>query len=156
LSRRQSSTTDRQSADAPRAQWHVAAAVAGWVLPGMGHAMIGQRKRGLIIGATIGALWLAGLVIGGVSVIDRADNGAWFVGQALVGPAIVADYIVQAHLKPRARIAGDSDHPVYEPSFGHVKEQGILYTALAGLLNLLAILDVVYREPYHVTSEAAS
>ena len=36
---------------------------------------------------------------------------------------------------------------VYEPSFGHVYEQGMLYTLLAGLLNLLAILDVAYRHP---------
>jgi hypothetical protein len=115
----------------------------------MGHALIGERKRGMIIGITIGALWLAGLVIGGVSVIDRAENGAWFVGQVLAGPSIVVDYVVQVHLKPQARVAGASDRPPYEPSFGHVKEQGILYTALAGLLNLLAILDVAYREPHH-------
>jgi len=61
---------------------------------------------------------------------------------------------VQAHLKPRARIAGDGDRPAYEPSFGHIKEQGVLYTALAGLLNLLAILDVAYREPCHAGDNA--
>ncbi len=149
MSRPQSTTTDRIAPGARPAEWHVSAAIAGWVLPGMGHALIGERKRGMIIGITIGILWVAGLLVGGVSVIDRAENGAWFVGQVLAGPSIVIDYVVQVHLKPRARVAGASDGPPYEPSFGHVKEQGILYTALAGLLNLLAILDVVYREPHH-------
>ena len=33
----------------------------------------------------------------------------------------------------------------YEPSFGQVYEQGMLYTLLAGLLNLLAMMDVAHR-----------
>ena len=136
------------------ARWHPAAAVAGWLLPGMGHAMVGQRKRGIIIGVTIGALWLAGLLIGGLGVIDRAENGAWFVGQVLAGPAIIVDYVVQVHLKPRS--ADSNPEPLLEPSFGHVREQGILYTALAGLLNLLAVLDVVYRDPNdHLAAQGA-
>ena len=32
-----------------------------------------------------------------------------------------------------------------QPSHGHVNEQGILYTALAGLLNLLTMIDVLFR-----------
>jgi hypothetical protein len=33
------------------------------------------------------------------------------------------------------------------PALGHAAEQGVLLTALAGLLNLLAIIDVSYCDP---------
>ena len=39
------------------------------------------------------------------------------------------------------------NHPPFEPAFGKTGEQGVLYTSLAGLLNLLAIMDVLYCDP---------
>lgn len=108
--------------------------------------LVGQFARGLIIGIAINSLWVSGLLIGGVGVVNRANHPAWFIGQALTAPSVVVDYVIRRHLY--------TDHPQrmsrpggYEPSFGRVNEQGILYTALAGLLNLLTILDVMYRAP---------
>lgn len=128
-------------------RWNFAAAVAAWVAPGVGHLLLGQRKRGLILLVSIGSLWLAGLMMGGITVIDHKAHPAWFLGQMLVGPSLAADYYHQ-HLRsvdPGNLVPGES--PAFEPSFARVNEQGVLYTALAGLLNLLAVLDVVYRDP---------
>lgn len=133
---------------AVRPRWYPVAAVGAWLLPGLGHVLLGERQRGLIIGVTIGLLWLGGLLVGGIGVVDRAAHPAWFIGQALAAPSVVSDYILRRQPRPDANTP-DQGHNAYEPSFGRVQEQGILYTSLAGLLNLLAILDVAYREPGH-------
>ncbi len=134
-------------------RWHVAAAFAAWVVPGLGHYLLGQRARGLILGVTIGGLWLAGVLIGGVDALDREDHPAWFLGQMLVAPSVVVShwylptYLEQGGREPRPQVEPDDPPPPYVPSYGRVNEQGVLYTALAGMLNLLAILDVLYRDP---------
>lgn len=144
----------------PHQGWHPVAALAAWLVPGLGHVMIGQAPRGAIIGITIATLWLSGILIGGIGVLDRTVHPAWFLGQMLTAPSIVGDFVLQRHLKP-AYIDPDMQQAAgrttsYEPSFGRVREQGILYTALAGLLNLLAILDVIYRDPPPEISPAAA
>ncbi|MCC6579137.1 MAG: hypothetical protein IT440_01760 [Phycisphaeraceae bacterium] len=128
--------------------WHPWAAIAGWVVPGLGHALIGQKTRAIILAVTIGSLWLGGFLIGGICVFDQQEHPAWFLGQVLVGPSLAANAYLN-HQKLRFIDGKPSpDRPyAYEPSYGRVNEQGILYTALAGLLNLLALLDVVYRQP---------
>ncbi len=132
------------------ARLNVAAAVLGWVLPGLGHFVLGQTARGLILAVTIGSLWMGGLLIGGITVIDRQNHPAWFVGQMGVAPSWVVNR-VHDNLRSRwQREAGTSPdaEPGYIVAYGKPEEQGILYTALAGLLNLLAIIDVLFREPY--------
>jgi len=151
--------------DVDRPQVHLFAAVCGWLLPGLGHALIGERRRGLIIGAAVGTLWLGGLLLGGVTVIDRyappdGDQSTPgrrlalpFLGQAMIAPSwLVAVWNVRyaaptwGYPPPAPQERNGAQAP-YSPSFGRMNEQGVLYTALAGLLNLLAIIDVVYREP---------
>lgn len=123
-------------------RWNPVAAVAAWAVPGLGHVILGQRRRGAILGASIGLLWIIGLLIGGIGVIDREDHPAWFLGQMLVGPSLAVDVYHQQLPPPLP-----GNNPPYTPSLARVNEQGVLYTALAGLLNLLAVLDVLYRDP---------
>lgn len=156
-------------------QWYPHFAVAGWVLPGLGHILLGQRVRGVVIMIAVTGLYLGGILIGGISVIDHLDRTEpqgsqaspgrswWYFGQALVAPTLVVNKVRQRmllnHLEEH-RIAGNGDpraliqpkevtgvEPPYEPSLGRMMEQGILYTALAGMLNLLAIIDVLYCDP---------
>ena len=65
----------------------------------------------------------------------------------LMAPSVAMDVTIVTKLKPYPGPIQTTPRPTYEPSFGRVNEQGVLYTALAGLLNLLAILDVVYQDP---------
>lgn len=101
----------------------------------------------------IGGLWTVGLLVGGISVVhSRNADGTlrpWYLGQAIIAPSIPVKYI---HDKLRARSGGSDPSPYdesipYEPAYGRAAEIGTLYTALAGLLNLLAIIDIAYREP---------
>lgn len=126
--------------------WHVGAAFAAWLFPGLGHFVLGQRQRGAILCVTIGVLWLSGMIIGGISVFDHRDHPAWFVGQMLMAPSVIVDQTIVNKLKPHAGPSNTMPRPTFEPSFGRVNEQGVLYTALAGLLNLLAILDVLHQD----------
>lgn len=136
-----------QSSSPEPSCWHPGAAVAAWILPGLGHFILGQRQRGAILCVTIGVLWLSGMIIGGISVFDHREHPAWFVGQMLMSPSVIMDQTIIHKLKPLPGPTVPESYPAYEPSFGRVNEQGVLYTAVAGLLNLLAILDVLYQDP---------
>lgn len=148
--------------------WQPHAAVAAWILPGLGHLILGQRRRAAVLAAAVGGLWLLGVLIGGIGVIDHQDYSEgsrvkfslWFLGQMLTGPSIAADAYHQ-HLKATSqRLFGhlpqpqDKPRPVYVPSFGHVSETGTLFTALAGMLNLLVIIDAAYASSRPSTGTA--
>ena len=143
--------------------WNLPAAIAAWLLPGLGHLLIGEVKRGLILATAIGSLWIGGLFVGGISVIqfktDKDQVRPWFLGQMLIAPSLVVEY---THDRYRAHYPGPEPDPdpdgltLYEPSYARPYEIGTLYTALAGLLNLLAIIDVAYREPGRAKKFAAA
>jgi hypothetical protein len=123
-------------------------AVVGWFLPGGGYFLIGQRTRGLVIGVTVIAMFVLGVLIAGIRVVDAPnliDTGGsgivarilqkpWFIGQALMGPLGLAAAWVANALGPEHRAAT-----------ARLGEIGTLYTAVAGMLNLLAIIDASHR-----------
>ncbi len=129
-------------------RWHFIGAIAAWLLPGLGHLLLGQWRRGLILMVSIGLLWLSGFFIGGVSVLDRKGHPIWFMGQMLLAPSVIVDVFHRSLQEPNSQ-PPRPDNPAgrYKPSYGHVHEQGVLYTSLAGMLNLLAVIDVLYRDP---------
>src|SRR2546430_16396678 len=45
-------------------------AIAGWIIPGAGYLLVGQKLRGIVIGVTIICLFAMGMLIAGVRVID--------------------------------------------------------------------------------------
>jgi len=126
---------------------HPLAALCTWLVPGLGHWMLGYRRRGRLIAAGILGMYLTGLLVGGLSVINREDSFWWYCGQTLVGPATpVINWWRQSHPPPD----DPDDHPGYVyavRSYAKVNEVGTLYTTLAGLMNLMAILDVLYKAP---------
>ncbi len=149
---------------------HVLAVLLGWLLPGLGHVLIGKAARGVILGVTILMIYLGGIFIGGIGVIDsqspEAEDGGkrplalWFLGQALIAPSLGLN-IYNHHLQEVYRdevlseeySENDAWYPFvdtakapYEPSFSKTHEQGLLYTSLAGLLNLLVLIDLVFLE----------
>ncbi len=117
-------------------------ALAGWLVPGSGYLLIGQKSRGLTIGISILLLFVLGLLIGGMKVIDPAPSYAnlykavidkpWFIAQILAGPITLISAIL-------------AKGPQFAVSHARVNEIGTLYTAVAGMLNLLAIIDSTSR-----------
>jgi hypothetical protein len=139
-------------------------ALAGWVLPGAGYLLIGQRARSLTVCMTILLLFVLGLLIGGVRVVDppatvnRPLNAVldkpWYIGQILAGPVTLLTSWIGA--ESRAADSGRSPEAkdpaelkeqgrYYWVSHARSNEIGTLYTAVAGMLNLLTIIDSAYR-----------
>lgn len=199
----------------------VLVAIAGLILPGAGYLLVGERKRGLIVGGTLLVMFLAGILLAGIRVIEvpgfgddgrkiyveyylgrdqgrevlvpqqtiepaisveptgkhtpggallstvtrrNADgsvrqqdtpnppqrpgqwvlmanfggeiaNRIWYVPQALMGlPTAIASYF------SIAAAAGGA-----AKSHARLAEIGTLYTAIAGMLNLLAVIDATSR-----------
>jgi hypothetical protein len=119
--------------------------LAGWLCPGGGYLLLGQRGRAATVGLTIVIIFVLGLLIGGIRVvepfsIDAAGGGLlwqiqqkpWFIGQVLNGPIA----LITAHF---------SATPGLPVSHARSWEIGTLYTAVAGMLNLMAMIDSSYR-----------
>lgn len=118
-------------------------ALLGWLIPGAGYWVLGDRRRALTVGITILALFFLGVLIGGVRVIEAPPSAGqfmqrpWFIGQALAGPiGLVGAWI--SNLLSAGRYALVIPH-------SRVAEIGTLYTAVAGMLNLMAIIDAAHR-----------
>jgi hypothetical protein len=188
--------TPAQSSPSP-----VLVSLMAWLVPGGGYFLIGQRARALIVGITIIILFLSGIVVGGIRVMDppgwgqygymaqlvvrtdqhheeiitrldptdadqlqeiRDDNPQgyigsalvgqfmselgekpWLVGQILCGPVTLATAAISVHeARPRNGASGIEGIPA---SHSRSWEIGTLYTAVAGMLNLLVIIDSTYR-----------
>ncbi|WP_432798656.1 DUF6677 family protein [Poriferisphaera sp. WC338] len=128
-------------------RWHVVPAIATWILPGLGHILIGEKKRGLILLISILFIWLLGLLVGGVSIFNRELYSPWFFGQILLSPSIII-WQIQEFLvsSPPDILPGPQN--IFQPAYGFPETQALFLTTLAGLLNVLAIIDVLYREPH--------
>lgn len=123
--------------------------VAAWLMPGLGHWLAGERTRGFIIGISLVLLFVAGLMVGTLHVVNRRSEPLWYAGQILLGPIALAAGETYMQLDPTGLVQPPSpEHP--EPpavfhSIGRVNELGTLYCTLAGVMNLLAILDLIGR-----------
>jgi hypothetical protein len=128
-------------------------ALAGWLVPGLGYCMIGQRLRGTVIGVTILLLFIAGLIIGGLHVIDAPTaltiplifQKPWFICQVMTGPVSLAASYLANHWG--TYIDPGTGRQIVGVALSHarVNEIGVLYTAIAGMLNLMAVIDSSYR-----------
>ena len=167
-------------------------ALAGWIVPGAGYWLIGERARAIVAGSAIIVLYLLGILIAGVRVIEvpgygkygypltvisrpngsfmqyvmidphnateaanpgpgpndhvvgwvllqrplaEIANKPWFVAQVLGGPLA----LLSAAASNSAASQG-----VARPH-ASIETVGTLYTAVAGMLNLLIIIDATYR-----------
>lgn len=136
------------------------ALLAAVAIPGLGHFVAGERARGGWIALGVLGLFFGGILLGGIDTVDSKEDRAWFYGQAVVGPiAFGVDYVHQNHFKVkdarsgRMRTAypdegrgGDGrpvagGRPPNSKSIGKMNEIGTLYSTIAGMLNLIAILD---------------
>ncbi len=150
-------------------QFDPIALVLACVLPGLGHWYLGEKKRAILIATGVLGLFLGGMLIGGLDVVDSKEDTIWFVGEALVGPlAFGADYYHQNHLKVhvagpqkmRSALPGEIRNPDGTPgvaapgqnppntkSLGRMNELGTLFSTIAGMMNLIVIIDAaVHRK----------
>jgi hypothetical protein len=174
--------------------------LAGWLIPGAGYWIIGQRARALIVGITIITLFMGGVLLGGVRSLqvpgygenggklyvvgsERESNGKkwtvseivehrpgsrepkghwvvtefrtllaevgnkpWSICQIWAGPLALgnAAWSVSAS-RPIEQADGTFADPAGVLSHSRINEIAILYMAVAGMLNLLTMIDAAGR-----------
>ena len=170
-------------------------AVAGWLLPGAGYWLIGQRARGTTIGVCILSLFVLGLLVGGVRVIEvpgyvtetgqrqmvrvpvadprhprqvdlidvwslraaplnEVRSKPWSLPQLMAGPiAIAAGAWSVIGAEPDAALGG---RPMAALTHARLNEIGSLYVSVAGLLNLMVIIDAAHRSVHLAERRAAA
>ncbi len=123
------------------------AAVLAWLVPGLGHLYVGCRTRAIILFVTISLTFWGGVALAGVkSTVDVEQSQLWFIPQSLAGShALVA----MAWSKSLPSIRPNDKNPPMDVlqrySYWPDIDLGQVYTGVAGLLNLLCVLDVVAR-----------
>lgn len=126
----------------------IAAALA-WAFPGAGYWYLGERLRGVYAMIGVMGLIVGGLLIGGIDSVDSKEDRYWSLVQFAAGPAVVAlDRYHQGTLKPALRASrkqGSLAPPPYSKSVGRVNETGMLYIAMAGMMNIILVIDCATR-----------
>lgn len=113
-----------------RTLYLVVVGALAWLVPGAGHFLLDKKRQAAVIFGAILLTFLLGLYIGSVGIIDPIGARPWYAAQLMNSPAVA--------LLARVNIAGN--YPVY----GRPNEIGQIYTSIAGLLNLLCIVNAVY------------
>lgn len=123
----------------------IRASVAGllaWLVPGLGHLYLGHRGRGMILLVTITATFWTGVAIGGVrATVDPQERKLWFAAQIGTGGNTIVALALHRRVEQSLRPEETSDYVAHWLS----ADVGVHYTGIAGLLNLLVILDAIVR-----------
>lgn len=109
----------------------VLAGAAAWAVPGAGYLVLGDQKRAILVFTTIVLTFCLGLYVGSIGVIDCVHAKPWYAAQVMNSPVVI---LIAQH------VARANSYPVY----GRPAEIGQIYTSIAGLLNLLCIVNSVY------------
>lgn len=114
-----------------------------WLVPGLGHIYLGHRVRGLVCLVTITVTFWSGVAIGGVhATVDPQERTLWFMAQSCTGGNTLAAYGLHRVVEPQL-VAGQ--RPAAVSAHWLSSDVGVHYTGVAGLLNLLIILDALGR-----------
>jgi hypothetical protein len=130
----------------------LAALVAGWVVPGAGHAVLGRVRRGVLFFALVAGSFGIGLAHDGrlalYSPKESFLTGLQLVANLGVGPA---DVFARMGVYGEAAYAvPDTSAPSYGPRLKTFRDRqrsavsayGTAYLWSAGLMNLLLLMDV--------------
>lgn len=133
-----------RKADATKTKASPALLLAGWFVPGLGHWILGKRTRALVFGAVILSAFITGVLLNGELGTPKPENPfSWLAAFACLGNGVL--YLVRllwlngfgglAAGIPFALQGGGNP-----AAAGFAYGNTFLYTA--GLMNLLAVLDV--------------
>lgn len=92
---------------------------------------LGQKTRGTVICIAICTTFFVGVLIGGVEMVGPQFSKAWFVAQVVAGLPAIISVVLQ--------------DPNVSAGFGKGIDLGQVYTGVAGLLNLLCVVDTLMR-----------
>jgi Family of unknown function (DUF6677) len=101
----------------------------GWLVPGLGHWVIGQRARGIFFGAQIVGLFVVGLLLSDFRCVSPFDrHPIWALTQIPGGLLTIVTTLLTWPLKITRDVS--------------TYQAGCLYVSVACLLNLVALCDL--------------
>lgn len=103
------------------------AAGVSWLVPGLGHAMGGQRDKGMVMGLAVLVVFAVGMAFSGGHAVDRQIASVWWIGQSLFGGGALFAALVTAPLE----MTSSPDN----------LELGTNLCTVAGLMNLVVMID---------------
>jgi len=98
----------------------------------------GELRRGWMVMLGVVGLYAIGLLMGGLDCVDRREDFLWFLAQCGAGPVAFATDSVRNFMLASGRFDPDTFK-----GFGAVADVGTLCTAMAGLMNVTAVLDAL-------------
>jgi TM2 domain-containing membrane protein YozV len=101
---------------------------AAWFIPGLGHFLQGRKRRALMVACLLIGLFLLGTYFAEGSNLSRQRHFYYWAGQFFLGLPAMATEILSG--RPTVN---------HEIEFMDV---GLLFASMAGLLNILAMMDV--------------
>jgi hypothetical protein len=108
--------------------------IAAWLIPGSGHIISGHKARGWIMFGAICITYFLGLLLGSIEQVDPKHNFVWFLPQILAGgPTLLTMLLSPVDVASTTVMGKGFDY-------------GLLYTSVAGFLNLLCIMDAIMRD----------
>jgi hypothetical protein len=143
----------------------VLAAVLAWLWPGAGHLYQRRNVKGVLFMVCVLATYFFGLVLGEGHVVYaswlKSDRRWQYLCQVGVGlpalPALVQNRLVRSGkepllggiMAPPAVVLENADDELagWHKQLSNKFDLGILYTMIAGLLNVLAVCDA-YAGPF--------
>jgi len=123
-----------------------------WLVPGAGHYALGEKKRGVLIFVALFLTFMTGLYVGSIGVVDPVNAKPWYVAQVMNTPAVflLGSQVASAYHAAMQSHRPESAYLVY----GRAGEIGQIYTSIAGLLNLLCIVNAIYAAHLRAVKEA--
>jgi hypothetical protein len=108
----------------------ILAVALAWLLPGLGHLLLGRPRKALFFFVTLTLTYVLGYVLADFRFVRYDDNPFYYVGRYGSGLTMLATWLIRDN-GPR----GISPLEFYEP--------GLLYMCSAGLLNVVLILNLL-------------
>jgi hypothetical protein len=143
-----------QSWKANHALYLIVVGAMAWLVPGAGHYLLNEKRRAAVILVAILLTFLVGLYVGSIGVIDPVNAKPWYAAQVMNSPAVFllghrvasAYYAAREEARREARLGRDTGQAMEQAYlvFGRANEIGQIYTSVAGLLNLLCIVNAIY------------
>jgi len=127
-----------------------------WLIPGAGHYALHEHRRATVMFVVIVLTFLVGLYVGSIGVIDPIGAKPWYAAQVMNSPAVLLMGSHVAHVQRRAeseRTGFNTAKTLSYRVYGRPNEIGQIYTSIAGLLNLLCIVNAIYVAHLRATEQ---
>jgi hypothetical protein len=110
-----------------------AAALVTWLVPGAGHFLLGRRGKAVLYFTLITFVYVLGLMLGDFRNISLANFELHFIAEVFYGGLTLPLLFLTSNLQL--------------DSFNPLLDVGVLFTSVAGLLNVCVMVDV-YETAY--------